>query len=72
MNKIIGVILIAVGIILMVWAGFTYPQKDKASKAVQAVEDTGKSINWPPYIGAFFLAGGITIMVMSKKDDKIW
>jgi len=72
MNKVIGVILIAVGIILMVWWGFTYSQKDKAAKTLQVVDDSGKSNNWLPYTGAFFLAGGLTIMVMSKKDDKIW
>ncbi|WP_448700724.1 hypothetical protein ACFGVR_01815 [Mucilaginibacter sp. AW1-3] len=72
MNKIIGAVLITAGIILMLWMGFTYHQKDQATKAIQAFEDADKTPNWPLYTGGFFLAGGITIMVMSKKEDKLW
>ncbi|OCX50723.1 hypothetical protein BEL04_18465 [Mucilaginibacter sp. PPCGB 2223] len=74
MNKAAGIILITTGIVLMIWAGFASRPTEKAKKKniTEVYEDADGYINWPLYTGGFLLVGGITIMVMSKKDDAIW
>ena len=68
MNKIIGVVLIVVGIIMFVWTGFTYTKKEKIIDAgpVQVSADRQKTVNWPPYLGGILLIGGIVIVATSK------
>jgi hypothetical protein len=71
MNKPIGASLIIIGMVLLMWVGFTYTQKDK-TKTARGFDDTEKPASWPLYAGVFFLAGGLVIMINSKKDDAIW
>jgi len=68
MNKIIGVVLIVVGIIMLVWTGFTHTKKEKIIDAgpVQVSADRQKTVNWPPYLGGILLIGGIVIVATSK------
>jgi len=68
MNKIIGVVLIVVGIIMLVWTGFTYTKKEKIIDAgpVQISADRQKTVNWPPYLGGILLVGGIVIVATAK------
>ncbi len=71
MNRAIGVALIILGTMMLIWTGFTYTKKEKIVDAgpIQISADRQKTINWPPYVGALLLAGGIVIIVASKKDD---
>ncbi|RZK21709.1 MAG: hypothetical protein EOO86_00020 [Pedobacter sp.] len=69
MNKSVGLILIAIGIIMLVWTGFTYTQKEKIVDAgpIQISADKEKSVNWPPYVGGIVLIAGVFVFVASKK-----
>ena len=69
MNKSVGLILIVVGIIMLVWTGFTYTRKEKIVDAgpIQISADREKSVNWPPYVGGIILAAGVFVLVASKK-----
>ncbi|WP_419701771.1 hypothetical protein [Mucilaginibacter sp. NFX135] len=69
MNKTIGIVLIVVGIIMLIWTGFTYTKKEKIIDAgpVQVSADKQKTVNWPPYLGGILLVGGIVIVAISKK-----
>lgn len=62
-------ILVILGVVMLIWTGFTYTKKEKIIDAgpIQISADKEKSVNWPPYIGAILLVGGIVVIVASKK-----
>lgn len=70
-TKLIGIILIVLGIVMIVWTGFTYTKKEKVIDAgpIQISADREKTVNWPPYLGGILLIGGIVIVVTSKKSN---
>lgn len=71
MNKTIGLILIILGILMIVWTGFTYTKKEKIVDAgpLQISADRQKTVNWPPYLGAILIVGGIVIVATAKKTS---
>ncbi|RFZ82180.1 hypothetical protein DYU05_16300 [Mucilaginibacter terrenus] len=70
MNRTIGIVLIILGIVMLVWTGFTYTKKEKIVDAgpIQVSADKQKSVNWPPYLGGILLIGGIVLVATAKKD----
>lgn len=68
MNKTVGLILIAIGAVLLIWTGFTYTKKEKIVDAgpIQISADREKSVNWSPYAGGIILIAGIVVLVTSK------
>jgi len=68
MNKNVGLILIAIGAILLIWTGFTYTKKEKIVDAgpIQISADREKTVNWSPYAGGIILVAGIVVLVTSK------
>jgi drug/metabolite transporter (DMT)-like permease len=71
MNKTIGLILIILGILMIVWTGFTYTKKEKIVDAgpLQISADRQKTVNWPPYLGAILIVGGVVIVATAKKTS---
>ncbi|MET4082792.1 putative membrane protein [Pedobacter sp. UYP30] len=69
MNKTIGIILIVVGIVMLVWTGFSYTKKEKIVDAgpIQISADKQKDVNWPPYVGGIVLLAGVIVLVTAKK-----
>ncbi|WP_231459439.1 MULTISPECIES: hypothetical protein [unclassified Pedobacter] len=69
MNKTVGLVLIIVGIVMLVWTGFTYTKKEKVVDAgpIQISADKEKSVNWPPYVGGIVLVAGVVVFVASKR-----
>ena len=69
MNRTIGLILIILGIVMLVWTGFTYTKKEKVVDAgpIQISADKEKNVNWPPYVGGIILVAGVIITVTAKK-----
>ncbi len=69
MNRTIGIILIALGIVTLIWTGFTYTKKEKVVDAgpIEISADREKSVNWPPYLGGVLLLAGVVVMATSKK-----
>ncbi len=70
MNRTIGLILIAVGVVMLIWTGFSYTKKEKVIDAgpLQVSADKKESVNWPPYLGGILLVGGIVIVATAKKS----
>lgn len=62
--------MIVLGILMLVWTGFSYTKKEKVVDAgpIQISADREKSVNWPPYIGGIILIAGVVILVTSKKS----
>jgi hypothetical protein len=71
MNKTIGIILLIVGIVMIIWTGFTYTKKEKVIDAgpLQVSADRQKTVNWPPYAGGILIVGGIILLVTGKKTS---
>ncbi|TCC91085.1 hypothetical protein [Pedobacter hiemivivus] len=69
MNKTLGLILTLLGVIMLVWTGFSYTKKEKIVDAgpIEISADKEKNVNWPPYVGGIILIAGIVILVGSKK-----
>ncbi len=69
MNRIIGLILIVLGIIMLIWTGFSYTKTEKVIDAgpIQVSADKEKNVNWPPYLGGILLIGGVVVVATSKK-----
>ncbi|QNL48861.1 hypothetical protein H8S90_19175 [Olivibacter sp. SDN3] len=67
--KGLGIILIVVGAIMLIWTGFSYTKKEKVVDVgpVEINADKEKQINWPPYIGAILIGGGIIALISSSR-----
>jgi len=70
MNKPIGIILLLIGMIMLVWTGFTYTKKEKVIDAgpIQVSADREHTVNWPPYAGGILVVGGIVLLLTGKKN----
>ncbi len=70
MNKTLGIILTIVGIVMLVWGGFSYTKKEKVIDAgpIQVSADKQETVNWPPYVGGVILVAGIVLLVTAKKS----
>ncbi|TZF83044.1 hypothetical protein FW774_12125 [Pedobacter sp. BS3] len=64
-----GVVLIVIGIVMLIWGGFTYTKKEKVIDAgpLEVSADKQKTVNWPPYAGAVVLIAGIAVVATAKK-----
>lgn len=69
MGKSLGILLIVVGLIMLIWSGFTYTKKEKVVDAgpIEITADKQKTVNWPPYVGAIAMIAGVIIYVGAKR-----
>ncbi|WP_293300088.1 hypothetical protein [Pedobacter sp. UBA4863] len=69
MGKSLGVLLIVVGLIMLVWSGFTYTKEEKIVDvgAIEITADKQKTVNWPPYVGAIAMVVGVIIYIGAKR-----
>jgi len=69
MQKTIGIFLLVVGIVMLIWTGFSYTKKEKVVDAgpIHISADKEKSVNWPPYAGGILVIGGIALLLTNKK-----
>jgi protein-S-isoprenylcysteine O-methyltransferase Ste14 len=69
MNKSVGLLLVIVGVVLLIWTGFTYTKKEKIVDAgpLQISADRQKTVNWPPYAGGIVLLAGVIVLISSRK-----
>ena len=65
----LGVILIILGILALVYTGFEYTTKEKVLDVgpLEVSAEKEKTVSWPPIVGVVLLAGGIIILVTSRK-----
>ncbi len=67
--KGLAIVLIVVGAVMLVWTGFSYTKKEKVVDVgpVEINADKEEQVNWPPYVGGIILAGGVILLLTSKK-----
>jgi hypothetical protein len=64
-----GIGLIAIGIILLVWSGFTYTTRENVIDMgpIHMNVDKTERVNFPPYLGVVLTAIGLVLIVVDKK-----
>jgi hypothetical protein len=69
--KNLAIILIVLGACMLIWTGFNYTKKEKIIDAgpLEISADKQERVNWPPYLGAILIAGGIAVFAVSKKTS---
>jgi len=69
MVKIVGIILIVLGVVALVFQGITYTTREKVIDIgpIHATADEKKTIPLPPVLGAIALVGGIVLLVAGRK-----
>ena len=66
---IVGIILIAIGIIALAYGGFSYTTREKVIDAgpLQVSADREKTVPFPPILGGICLVGGIILVLAGNK-----
>jgi hypothetical protein len=67
--KALGAILIVLGLVGLVWGGFTYTTREKVVDIgpIHASRDKTNNIPLPPIVGALALVGGIALLAVGRK-----
>ncbi|MFA5329787.1 MAG: hypothetical protein WC384_18470 [Prolixibacteraceae bacterium] len=69
--KTLGVVLVAIGIVMIVYTGFNYITKDKVVDLgpIEINAKTNHPVQWSPIVGVVLLVGGIVVIATSKKAN---
>jgi formate hydrogenlyase subunit 4 len=67
--KPLGLILIVLGVVALIYGGFTYTTHKKVLDVgpIQATKEEHHSVPLPPVLGALALIGGVVILVSDRK-----
>jgi drug/metabolite transporter (DMT)-like permease len=70
MNKTLGMILIVLGLLGLVWGGFTYTTSEKVFDVgpIHATREKTHNVPVAPIAGALALLGGIVLLVAGRKE----
>ncbi|HEY4110788.1 hypothetical protein [Puia sp.] len=65
MKRILGILLLVIGVLMLIYTGFSYKKREKVVDAgpLHISADKEKSVNWPPYVGGILVIGGIVLLV---------
>lgn len=68
--KGLGIILAIIGILMIVYTGFNYVTTEKVVDigSIQMNAKKNNPVQWSPIVGVVLLAGGILVIVTSKKS----
>jgi len=69
MNKTLGIIFIALGLVGLVWGGFTYSTQEKIVDIgpINVTQNKTHSVPLPPLLGAAAILGGVVLLLSGKK-----
>ncbi len=70
-RTLIGIVLIAIGIVAFAYHGITYKSREKIVDigSVQVTAEKTKTFPLPPIVGAVALVGGIVLLVTDRKGN---
>jgi len=68
-SRTIGIILVSIGIIMMIYTGFTYFTTENVANIgpIHINKEKSHSISWPPIIGVVLLIAGLMAFFTGKK-----
>ena len=67
--KIIGVVLIVLGIVALAYGGISYTKREKVLDIgpIEATTERRETIPLPPVLGGLALAGGIVLLIVGSR-----
>ena len=67
--RIIGIVLIVIGLISLALGGISYTTKEKVVDIgpIEATAERHKTIPLPPLLGGLALAGGVVLLIAGSK-----
>jgi drug/metabolite transporter (DMT)-like permease len=68
MMKTLGIVLVVIGLIGIVWGGFSFTTREKVADIgpLHASRDKTHTVPLPPVLGAVSLVGGVVLLVAGK------
>ena len=68
-GAIIGIVLIVAGVLALVYQGITYDRDRTVLEVgpISATAETQETIPIPPILGGLAIAGGVVLLVMSRR-----
>ncbi len=69
--KLAGIVLVVVGILALVYQGFTYTQMEKAVQfgPIEIQHQETHNVPLPPLLGGAFLVGGILALAYGAREN---
>jgi len=69
MSRMVGIVLIVIGVVGLAWGGFTYKTRDKIIDLgpIEATREKTHNVPLPPIAGAIALIGGVVLVASGKK-----
>jgi len=69
-TKVLGILLIVLGLFGLAWGGLTYTTREKVVDIgpIHATREKTHNIPLPPIAGAAALIGGVVLLVAGKKQ----
>jgi hypothetical protein len=67
--KIVGIVLIVIGVVALAYGGISYTKREKVLDLgpLQATTETRETIPLPPLLGGLALAGGIVLLIAGSR-----
>ena len=68
--KTIGIVLAAIGIMMIIYTGFNYVTKEKVVDLgpIEINKEKSHPVQWSPIVGVVLLVGGIIVVLTDKKS----
>ena len=70
-RTILGIALIAIGLLALAYQGFSYTTQKKVVDIgpIQATKEEQHTVPLPPILGAVALLGGVVVVVSGRRGD---
>ncbi|HEX5027005.1 MAG TPA: hypothetical protein VFV68_17110 [Agriterribacter sp.] len=67
--KILGIVLIAGGILMLIFRGFSFTEEKNIIDAgpIELNSKEKKNVSWPMYAGGIAVAAGVVVLLASRK-----
>lgn len=68
-RRIVGLVLVTIGIVALVWGGVFWTDKETVIDAgpLQVTTEEREGVRLPPVLGAIALIGGIVLLVVPER-----
>jgi hypothetical protein len=69
MMKIVGLLLIVIGVVALALGGISYTKKEKVVDIgpIEATAETRETIPLPPVLGGLALVGGVALLIAGSR-----
>ena len=66
--KILGGILLAIGILMLIINGFNFTTKVAKVGPIEINKEREHSVNWPMYIGGVVAVAGVGLLILGARN----